>query len=179
MAPNSTLYVIALTLADADRGVYEALELRIPRHPSETAEFLLMRVMAYALEYGEGIALTAGIAAVDEPAVLMRDLTGRLLSWIEVGAPDAERLHRGARAAERCVVYTHRDPQWLLAQYRNQRIHRADQIPLRALDSGFVRRVAERLQRRSTLSVTVSDAQLYVELDGYSDSCEIQQSFVA
>jgi len=73
----------------------------VARHPSEMAEFMLARTLAYCLEYQDGIALTDGVAAVDEPAVLVRDLTGRITAWIEVGAPTPERLHRGSKAAPR------------------------------------------------------------------------------
>ena len=101
MAQTATLHHFAIQLADMDRAVYETLELRVARQPSETAEFMLTRVLAYCLEYQDGIVLTEGIAAVDEPAVLVRDLTGRVTAWIEVGAPDAERLHRGSKHTDR------------------------------------------------------------------------------
>jgi uncharacterized protein YaeQ len=130
MAAGSTVHVFAIDLSDTDRNVYASFELRIARHPSETAQFMLARVLAYCLEYQDGIALSAGIAAVDEPAVLVRDLTGRITAWIEVGAPDAERLHRGSKLAARCAVYTHRDPAPLLEQLAGQKIHRAAGIPL-------------------------------------------------
>ncbi|MGH8221468.1 MAG: YaeQ family protein, partial [Woeseiaceae bacterium] len=128
--PDPRFYTFAIELSDADRNVYESLEARVARHPSETAQFMLTRVLAYCLEYQDGIALSAGIAAVDEPAVLVRDLTGRITAWIEVGAPDAERLHRGSKLAERCAVYAHRDPAPLLEQLAGQKIHRASEIPL-------------------------------------------------
>ncbi|MGH8445457.1 MAG: YaeQ family protein, partial [Solimonas sp.] len=107
MALTATLYNFTIQLADIDRGVYETFELRVARQPSETAEYMLARVLAYCLEYQEGIVLTEGVAAVDEPAVLVRDLTGRITAWIEIGAPDAERLHRGSKLAGRAAVYTH------------------------------------------------------------------------
>jgi len=101
MAAGATIYTLAIELSDADRHVYQSLELRLARHPSETAEFMLVRTLADCLEYQDGIALTDGVAAVDEPAVLVRDLTGRITAWIEVGAPTPERLHRGSKAAPR------------------------------------------------------------------------------
>src|ERR1043165_8316182 len=100
MAIGSTMHTFTVQLADVDRGVYEELSLRLARHASETAANLLLRVLAYALEYEEGIAFSEGISATDEPAVLARDATGRLTAWIEVGAPDAARLHAGSKAAD-------------------------------------------------------------------------------
>src|SRR3954466_9934959 len=132
-----------------DRGVYETLELRVARHPSETAEYMIVRVLAYCLEYQEGITLTEGVSSGDEPALLVRDLTGRITAWIEVGMPDASRLHRGSKAAGRVAVYTHRDPRQLLAQLAGERIHRAAEIPIYALDRARVEEVASRLSRRA------------------------------
>src|SRR5258705_13199773 len=104
MALTATLYNFSIQLADMDRGVYATFELRIARQPSETVEFLLTRVLAYCLEYQDGIALTEGVAAVDEPAVPVRDLTGRIPAWVESGAPDADRLHRGSQPGGRAAL---------------------------------------------------------------------------
>ena len=116
MAQTATIYTVTIDLSDLDRGVFETLELRVARHPSETAEYMLVRLMAYCLEYEEGIALTEGVSSGDEPALVVRDLTGRVTAWIEVGLPDAARLHRGSKLAGRAAVYTHRDVRQLLAQ---------------------------------------------------------------
>ncbi len=104
-----------MQLADVDRGVYEDVTLRAARHPSETDAYLTTRVLAYCLEYVEGITFSDGISSTDEPALLICDLTGRLTTWIEVGAPDAERLHFGSKLADRTTVYTHRDPEKVIA----------------------------------------------------------------
>src|SRR5919106_5595913 len=134
MAQTATIYTLTIDLNDMDRGVYETLDLRVARHPSETAEYLLVRVLAYCLEYQEGIEMTEGVSSGDEPALLVRDLTGRITAWIEVGMPDAARLHRGSKLAGRVAVYTHRDPRQLMAQLMGQKIHRASEIPIRAFD---------------------------------------------
>ena len=109
MAETATIYNFSIDLSDMDRGVYETLELRVARHPSETAEYMVVRVLAYCLEYQEGITLTEGVSSGHEPALLVRDLTGRVTAWIEVGLPDAARLHRASKLAGRVAVYTHRD----------------------------------------------------------------------
>lgn len=128
MAIGATMHTFEVELADVDRGVYETLSLRLAQHPSETGAYMVTRLLAYLLEYQEGIEFSDGVAATDEPAVLIRDLTGRLLAWIEVGAPEPERLHQGSKAADRCVVYTHREPSRLLARYVGKKIHQADAI---------------------------------------------------
>lgn len=173
MALTATLHNFTIQLADMDRAVYADFELRVAQQPSETAEFMLVRLLAYCLEYTEGIALTEGVAAVDEPAVLVRDLTGRITAWIEVGAPDAERVHRGSKLAGRAAVYTHRDPQQLIAQYAGRKIHRAAEVPIYALGRDFLTEAAARLQRRSRLAVSVTERQLYLDIDGHSLSTTV------
>ena len=147
-----------------DRGVFETLDLRIARQPSETIEYMLIRVLAYCLEYQAGIMLTEGVASGDEPAVLVKDLTGRISDWIEVGMPDASRLHRGVKLAGRAAVYTHRDVRKLLAQLSAGKIHKAETIPVYAIDRSFIDDVAAALDRRSEFSISVTDRELYLTM---------------
>ncbi len=166
MALGATLYALTVRLADVDRGVYETLDLRLARHPSETLEYMLTRMLAYCLEYQDGIEFSDGVCAVDEPAVMVRDLTGRLTAWIEVGAPTAERLHRGSKLAGRAAVYTHRDPAPLLGLLDGAKIHRAADIPVHSFGRGFIEALAGAIDRRTALSVSVTEHQLYVEVGG-------------
>ncbi len=134
------------------------------RHPSETAEYMLVRLLAYCLEYQEGIALTEGLSSGDEPALVVRDLTGRVTAWIEVGLPDASRLHRGSKLAGRAAVYTHRDARQLLSQLSGAKIHRAADIPIRAFDRTAVEELAALIERRASLAVSISGGELLVAL---------------
>lgn len=174
MAQGATIYQFTVQLADVDRGVYADFELRVARHPSETAEYMLARVLAYGLEYEEGIAFTEGVAATDEPAVLVRDLTGRITAWIEVGAPDAERLHSGSKRADRAAVYTHRDVGPYLALLAGKKIHRAADIPIYELGREFMQQAAVQLERRNTLSLSVTERQMYLDLNGQSFTNAVQ-----
>jgi uncharacterized protein YaeQ len=166
LAQTATVYTFTIDLNDLDRGVYETLELRVARHPSESAEYMLVRVLAYCLEYEEGIAFTEGVSSGDDPALLVKDLTGRIVAWIEVGLPDAARLHRGSKAADRVAVYTHRDPRQLLAQLEGERIHRASEIRLRSLSRERIADIAADLDRRNELAITVAAGDLHVTLRG-------------
>ena len=94
MALTSTIYNATVEISDVDRGVYETVAVRLAMHPSETTEYMATRLLAYCLEYTEGIEMTAGLSDGNEPAIVVRDLTGRITAWIEVGLPDADRLHR-------------------------------------------------------------------------------------
>jgi uncharacterized protein YaeQ len=99
VALTAMMYTFDVQLMDVDRGVYETLDLRVAQHPSETDEYMVTRVLAYCLEYTEGIGFSKGIADPDEPAITVRDLTGAVRVWIDIGAPDAVRLHKASKAA--------------------------------------------------------------------------------
>jgi uncharacterized protein YaeQ len=164
VALTATIHVFTIDLADSDRGVYEALELRVARHPSESAEYLITRVLAYCLEYAEGIEFSRGIADPDHPAIAIRDLTGALEVWIDVGSPDAARLHRASKAARRVVVFTHKDAGQLRRNLEGERIHRAEALEIYAVDRALVGALAARLERRMDLSIAAGGGELHVSL---------------
>jgi uncharacterized protein YaeQ len=161
----ATIYTFDIELADSDRGVYETLALRIARHPSETEDYLLTRTLAYCLEHCAGIEFSkGGLSEPGEPAVLVRDLTGTLQAWIEIGTPDAARLHRASKAVPRVAVYCHKDPKQLRRQLAGQRIHRAEALGLFSVDREFLRHWVERLERRMAFSLAVSGGEIYLTL---------------
>jgi uncharacterized protein YaeQ len=121
-------------------------------------------VLAFALEFTEGIAFTRGLSEPDEPAICVRDLTGTIRSWIEVGNPDAARLHKACKAAERVAVYTHRDPLRLIHALTGERIHRVEALELYAVDRGLIGGLASRLQRRMAFSLAVSHHDLNLSI---------------
>jgi uncharacterized protein YaeQ len=164
VALTSTIYRFDIDLADADRQLYESLALHVACHASESEEYLIARVLAYALEYTEGIAFTRGLSEPDEPAILIRDLTGVIRAWIEIGTPDAARLHKACKASPRVVVYCHRDPaQWLRA-LAGERIHRSDALELYAIDRRLVGDLVARLDRRMSVALSVTDRELTISI---------------
>ena len=164
MALTATVYSFDVQLNDVDRGVYEALSFKAAQHPSESNEYFVARVLAYCLEYAEGISFGKGLAEPDEPEISVRDITGSLRSWIEIGNPDAARLHRASKACPRVVVYTHKDPDSLLRQLEGERIHRREEIGLVALDRDLIAFIVDRLERRMTFTIMVNEGHLYVTL---------------
>lgn len=175
MALTATLYHVSVELSNVDRGVYTTLEVKLARHPSESVEYMVARLLAYCLEYTEGIAFSeGGVSSGDEPAVLVRDLTGKIVGWIEVGLPDWERLHRAAKIAERVVVYTHRDPRQLVAQLEGKRIHRREEMEIWALDRSFVAELGEGLDRRTSISLSVTEGHLYAGIGGRTLSAVLE-----
>jgi len=164
MAPGTTVYTFDIDLSDVDRGVYESLNLRVAQHPSETPAYLLTRVLAYSLEFVEGIAFSKGLSDPDEPAVCVRDLTGTLQAWIDIGLPEPERLHRASKMAPRVAVYSHKDPTQWVARIAQEKIHRADELELYALDPSWIASLVARLERRMKLSLTRSEGEIYLAL---------------
>jgi len=178
MALTATIYNLDTELADVDRGVYAKFRLKLARQPSETLEYMLTRHLAYCLEHTEGIALTEGVAAGDEPAVLVRDLTGRVTAWIEVGAPTAGRLHRGIKLAGRAAVYTHRNVAQVLADLDGKGIHRASEIPVYEFGRGFIDAIAAVATRRAAVTVSVTGRHLYLDWDGRAfDTALVEHHF--
>jgi uncharacterized protein YaeQ len=164
MALQATIYNFDIELADSDRGVYESLALRVARHPSESEEHLIARLLAYLLEFVDGIAFSRGISDPDEPAIAVRDLTGAIDTWIDVGTPDAARLHKASKAAARVVVYTHKDPRQFLSRLAGEKIHQADRLELYAIDRALVSALVARLDRRVAFSVSVADRELFIAI---------------
>ena len=164
MALTATIYNFDVELADNDRRVYESLALRLAQHPSESDEYLIARVLAYLLEYREGIEFSRGVSDPEEPTIAVRDLTGRITTWIEIGTPDGARLHKASKAAARVAAYCHKDPRQWLKQLESAAMHRADAIELYAFDRNFVAALVSRLDRRMALSLSITDRELYLSI---------------
>lgn len=144
--------------------MYETLDLRVARHPSENEEFMCARVLAFCLERQEGLAFSKGLAESEQPALEIRDLTGVLQAWIDIGTPDAARLHRASKAAPRVVVYTHTNAERYWASLAGERIHRSESLELYGLDRALVAAFVARLERRMTMDLSVTDGGLYLTL---------------
>jgi uncharacterized protein YaeQ len=164
MALTATIYNFDVELSDTDRHVYESLALRVARHPSESEEYLVARVIAYLVEFTEGIEFSRGVSTPDEPTIAVRDLTGTLKAWIDVGTPDAGRLHKASKLAARVAVYTHKDAAQFLKQLAGKTIFNADMLELYAIDRALVSTLVARLERRVAFSVSISDRELYVSI---------------
>ena len=164
MALGATLYNFDIELADSDRHVYESLALRVARHPSESEEYLIARVLAYLLEFAEGIEFSRGVSDPDMPTIAIRDPTGAITAWIDVGTPDAARLHKASKAAGRVAVYTHKEPTQFLKRLADERIHRAEALELYAIDRPLVSALVTRLERRVAFSVSITDRELYISI---------------
>lgn len=179
MAIGATIYNLDVNLSNVDRNTYETLAIKVARHPSETEEYLLTRVLAYCLEYAEGISFSPGLADPGEPAIAVRDLTGALKAWIDIGAPDADRVHKASKAAPRVAIYTHRDPQSLLRLWGTSRIHKAAQVELYGVDQGLLAELVPRLDRRMTWDLSVTEGHLYLSVAGVTLEGDVSRTPLA
>lgn len=162
MAQPSTVRRFRLELSDVDRGVYEALDLRVAQHPSENEPFLITRVLAYALNHQDGIGFSKGLCEADEPAVYVRDLTGQLLVWIEIGQPSADRLSKGARACEAVQVWGYKSPDPWRARVTKEGVRRAEEIDLFVLPQTLLDGLATTLGRDNAWTVVRTDGTVMV-----------------
>ncbi len=163
MALTATIFHLQVNLSDVDRNVYEALDLRVAQHPSESMRYMLTRVLAYCLCHTEGIAFSkAGIATTDEPPIAVRDPTGLLLAWIDVGSPSAERLHRATKAARQVSLFTCTPLAQIQREAGTRTIHRADSVELWRLEPAFLDALAPLIDRNTKLELCRNEGLLYV-----------------
>lgn len=165
MAQPATIYRAGIQLSDIDRGLYESLQLTVARHPSETEERLLARILAYALFYEPELTFTKGVGAGDEPDLWSKGPDGRVRSWIEVGLPDADRLAKASRHSEQVVLCAFGSA---LTVWEKQHLPKLAGIPnltVVSLEQAFLRRLCERLQRSISWSLTVTEGTLYLAID--------------
>jgi uncharacterized protein YaeQ len=162
MALTATLYHLDIALSDSDRGVYEALDLRVARHPSETMRYMLARTVALCLLWEDGIAFSKGLSTNDEPAVWLREPDGRIRLWVDVGQPGAERLHKASKAAARVVVCTYPDRSGLERSIAGARIHRAEHIEVLALPAALLDELSAVTDKKTHWDFVHTGGQIYV-----------------
>jgi uncharacterized protein YaeQ len=164
MASAGTLFNFSIDLSKIDAGVYEHLQLRIAQHPSEDAERVVARALAYCLVYEEDLRWGRGLDEADEPALFVKDATDQLLHWIDVGVPSAERMHRAAKAAPHLTVVCHKGPEALIRERAKRRIHNAAEIDVWLIDPELVHALAERLGRGTDWAVVLTGQELMVSV---------------
>jgi len=176
MALTATLHTLRLALNDADRGVYETLDLRIARHPSETLPYMLSRIFAYCLFWETDIEFSRGLSTNDEPAVWVKTPDGRVKTWIDVGHPSAARLHKASKAAEHVAVCTFQDPASFQRTLSGERIHRGQDIELVGLPARLLAPLEPLIERRMEWEITLAGGELYLASAGQNLSGEITRT---
>ena len=169
------LYRFALELSDVDRGVYESLDFRVAQHPSETAAYLLSRVLAYALNYQTGIEFSpGGLNDPDQSAIRVIGTHGAIDLWIDIGNPSARRLHKASKAAKRVVIYTYKSAAVLLDQVDAKDVHRAEEIQLFAIDPKFLSELEAKLEKNNAWTILHQQGRVDVDAGGVSVGGELR-----
>lgn len=174
MALPSTLFRFALNVSDVDAGAYKTLDLRVAMHPSESPAYLITRLIAYALNEREFLEMSPeGLSDPDKPALHATTPGGDILLWIEIGNPSAKKLHKASKAARQLMVYTYKDPELLLKEIRENKVHKAGSILIFSLDPRFLDRLAPRLERKNDWGVMLNDGTLTVSVGSESESTDL------
>lgn len=179
MALSATLYRFHLELADIDRNVYESLDLRVARHPSEDDERMVVRVLARLVAHADGLEFGRGLSNVEEPTLWVKGAGDSIETWIDVGTPTAERLHRAAKLAREVRVFSHKPASALRKAWSQRSIHRAEAIGLTHLAPEFVAELARDLPRSMTWYVTIQEGALIVSDGARSLDAPLEYTTIA
>jgi uncharacterized protein YaeQ len=166
MALKATIFKAELQVADMDRGHYGRHALTIARHPSETDERMMVRLLAFALDADDSLTFTKGLSTDDEPDLWQRDPAGEISLWIEVGQPDERRLRKACGRARHVKVYTYggrnADSWW---QHNGPALARLDNLEITDLPGGAAADLARLARRTMQLSCTVQDGEVWLASD--------------
>jgi len=164
MALPATVYKVQLSLSDTDRHVYDDFPLTLARHPSETEERLMVRLLAFALHADEHLQFTRGLCADDEPELWLKDPTGTVQLWIEVGLPDEKRLRKACGRADQVVLYSYGGHAARLWWERNAaQLGRFGNLTVREIPEAASRALAGMASRSLKLQVTIQDGQVWLD----------------
>lgn len=162
MTLTSTLYRFTVDLSDVDRNLYQTLEFRAALHPSESLPFFVTRILAYCLNIQEGLEFSGGISTPDDPALRVMGLTGGVDLWIDIGNPTAKRIHKASKSAKKVLIYTHKDGQKLVEDFKTEEVHRLEAIEIHGLDPRFLNALGATLDRDNHWEITRNEGELYV-----------------
>ena len=162
MAQTSTLYRFTVDLSDVDRNLYQTLEFRAAMHPSESGPFFITRVLAYCLNFQDGLEFSGGISTPDDPALKVMGLTGNIDLWIDIGNPTAKRIHKASKSAKQVLIYTHKDAHMLVEDFKTEGVHKLEAIGIYSMDQRFLNALGATLTRDNHWEMTRNDGELYV-----------------
>jgi uncharacterized protein YaeQ len=167
MALKSTIFKMDLNVADLDRQVYGDFPLTLARHPSETDERMMLRVLAFALHASDQLAFGRGISTDDEPDLWQKDLTGAIELWVELGAPDPDRLRKACAKGQQVVLYMYGDravPVWW--QKNASALARFKHLSIWQVADSSLRSLAQMARPGLQLQCTISDGEVMVSGQG-------------
>ena len=162
MALKATIYKADLSIADMDRNYYQEHPLTMARHPSETDERLMIRLLAFALHADPALAYGKDLFDVDEPALWLKDLTGAIDLWIEVGQPDEKRILKAAGRAERVIVYSYSATSSIWFKGLANKIDRAKNVSVINIPAEISAQLEKMASRSMQLQCTIQDGQVWI-----------------
>ncbi|WP_338758818.1 YaeQ family protein [Massilia sp. METH4] len=162
MALKATIYKAELSIADMDRNYYGTHALTLARHPSETDERMMVRLLAFAIHANEALAFTKGMFDVEEPDLWQKDLTDAIELWIEVGQPEERRILKGAGRAEHVIVYSYSSASPIWWKNIANKIERAKNVSVVNLPSEATAALEKMAQRTMQLQCTIQDGQIWL-----------------
>jgi uncharacterized protein YaeQ len=161
MALKATICKAALQIADMDRNYYGEHALTVARHPSETDERMMVRLLAFALNAHEHLAFGKGLSETEEPDLWQKDLTGAIEHWIEVGQPDEKRLLRACGRSDRVTVYAYGNRADLWWSALADGLARAKNLAVWRIPAAASRSLEKLAARTMQLQCTVQEGQLW------------------
>ncbi|WP_426106702.1 YaeQ family protein [Massilia sp. TSP1-1-2] len=162
MALKATIYKAELQIADMDRNYYQEHLLTLARHPSETDERMMIRLLAFAIHASESLTFTKGLFDTEEPDLWQKDLTGAIQLWIEVGQPDEKRLMKAAGRSERVVVYSYSATSHIWYKQIANKLERAKQLSVINIPAEASAQLTALASRNMQLQCTIQDGQIYL-----------------
>jgi uncharacterized protein YaeQ len=162
MALKATIYKVELQVSDMDRHYYGTHALTIARHPSETDERMMVRVLAFALHAHEALAFGKGLSTDDEPDLWLKDLTGAIDLWIDVGQPDDKRIMKACGRSERVVIYCYSAASNVWWGQVGSRIERAKNLSVFNIPAATSQALAAMAQRTMQLQCSIQDGQAWI-----------------
>ena len=175
MALKSTICKAELSVADIDRGYYREHVLTIARHPSETDERMMVRLLAFALHADERLVFGRGLSTEDEPDLWQRDLTGAIERWIDVGLPDEREVRKACGRAREVYVlaYGGRAVELWWDGVRDK-LERQDRLAVSEVPIEASRALAPLAGRTMRLQVTIQEGHLFVANGASSVSVDLR-----
>ncbi|MDR6585227.1 hypothetical protein HBH1_02480 [Herbaspirillum sp. BH-1] len=162
MALKSTIFKADLQISDMDRHYYQQHALTIARHPSETDERMMIRVLAFALNASESLAFGKGLSDTDEPDLWQKDLTGAIELWVEVGQPDDRAILKACGRADRVLVYSYSSVSNIWWNQTGSRVERAKNLKVVNIPAEASQALAALAQRTMQLQCTIQDGQVWL-----------------
>ncbi|MCC6072886.1 YaeQ family protein [Massilia sp. GCM10020059] len=162
MALKATIYKADVQIADMDRHYYQDHGLTLARHPSETDERMMIRLLAFAIHAGEALSFTKGLFDTDEPDLWQKDLTGAIQLWIEVGQPDEKRIMKACGRSEQVIVYSYSATSHIWYKQIANKLERARNLTIINIPAEASAQLEKLANRNMQLQCTIQDSQIYL-----------------